>query len=247
MPEPVPALLSGRIALVTGASRGIGYGLALALAQAGAHVVATARTQGGLEALDDAVLAATGARATLVPFDIEDGDGVDRLGAALFERFRRLDVLISNAGQLGLLTPVAHLDPEVWSHAVAVNMTATYRLIRSLDPLLRQSDAGRAIFMTSAAAAAPRAFWGAYAATKAGMEALVQTYADEVETTAIRCTLLDPGPLRTRMRRQAFPGEDPGRPAAAGGLGTAGPGTADARRGAAVPRPLPELAQANVG
>ena len=209
MSEPAPAPLAGRIALVTGASRGIGYGLALALAQAGAHVVATARTQGGLEELDDAVLAATGARATLVPFDIEDGDGVDRLGAALFERFRRLDVLISNAGQLGLLTPVAHLEPQVWDRAVAVNMTATYRLIRSMDPLLRQSDAGRAVFMTSGVATAPRAFWGAYAATKAGMEALVQTYADEVDNTPIRCTLLNPGPLRTRMRNQAFPGEDP--------------------------------------
>ena len=208
MSEPAPVPLAGRIALVTGASRGIGYALALGLAQAGAHVVATARTQGGLEELDDAILAATGARATLVPHDIEDGDGIDRLGAALYERFGRLDILVSNAGELGLLTPVAHLDPPVWDRAVAVNMTATYRLIRSMDPLLRRSDAGRALFLTSGVAGAPRAFWGAYAATKAGMEALVRTYADEVEDTPIRCTLLGPGPMRTRMRKQAFPGEE---------------------------------------
>ena len=205
-----PLLLSGRTALVTGASRGIGYALALGLAQAGAHVIATARTQGGLEELDDAVFAATGAHATLVPLDIEDGDGLDRLGAALYERFGKLDILISNAGELGLLTPVAHLDPPVWARAVAVNMTATYRLIRAMDPLLRRAEAARAIFLTTGVATAPRAFWGAYAATKAGMEALVQTYADEVDSTPIRCTLLSPGPLRTRMRMQAFPGEDPG-------------------------------------
>ena len=210
MSEPSsPSVLSGRTALVTGASRGIGYALALGLAQAGAHLIATARTQGGLEELDDAVFASTGAHATLVPLDIEDGDGLDRLGAALYERFGKLDILISNAGELGLLTPVAHLDPPVWARAVAVNMTGTYRLIRAMDPLLRRAEAARAIFLTTGVAIAPRAFWGAYAATKAGMEALVQTYADEVESTPIRCTLLSPGPLRTRMRMQAFPGEDP--------------------------------------
>ncbi len=208
MPDPTPPL-AGRIALVTGASRGIGYALALGMAQAGAHVVATARTQGGLEELDDAVLAATGAHATLVPLDIEDGDGLDRLGAALYERFGKLDILVSNAGELGLLTPVGHLDPKIWNRAVAVNMTAAYRLIRAMDPLLRRAEAARAVFLTIGVASAPRAFWGAYAATKAGMEALVATYADEVEHTAIRCTLLSPGPLRTRMRMQAFPGEDP--------------------------------------
>ncbi len=202
-------LLAGRIALVTGASRGIGYALAQGLARAGAHVIATARTQGGLEELDDAVFAATGQHATLVPLDISDGDGLDRLGAALYERFGKLDILISNAGDLGLLTPVAQLDPKVWERALAVNATATYRVIRAMDPLLRRADAGRAIFLTTGAATAPRAFWGAYAATKAAMEALVQAYADEVDNTAIRCTLLNPGPLRTRMRMQAFPGEDP--------------------------------------
>ena len=209
MSDPDPALLKDHIALVTGASRGVGYALALGLAQAGAHVIATARTQGGLEELDDAVFAATGQHATLVPLDIRDGDGLDRLGAALYERFGRLDILVSNAGDLGLLTPVAHLDPEVWERAVAVNMTATFRLIRAMDPLLRRAEAGRAVFLTTGAASAPQAFWGSYAATKAGMEALVATYADEVDSTAIRCTLLSPGPLRTRMRMQAFPGEDP--------------------------------------
>ncbi len=203
------SLLAGRIALVTGASRGIGYALSLGLARAGAHVIATARTQAGLEELDDAVFAATGAHATLVPLDIEDGDALDRLGAALYERFGKLDILVSNAGDLGLLTPLAHLEPKVWDRALAVNMTANFRLLRAMDPLLRLADAARAVFLTTGAATAPRAFWGSYAATKAGMEALVQVYADEVEDTAIRCTLLSPGPLRTRMRMQAFPGEDP--------------------------------------
>ncbi len=201
--------LAGRVALVTGASRGIGYATALGLAQAGAHVIATARTQGGLVELDDAITAAAGQGATLVPMDITDGDGVDKLGGAIFERWGRLDILVSNAGELGLLTPIGHLDPQIWDRAVAVNMTATYRLIRSMDPLLRRAEAGRAIFLTSGAAALPRAFWGAYAATKAGMEALVRVYADEVEHTAVRCTLLSPGPMRTRMRMNAFPGEDP--------------------------------------
>jgi NAD(P)-dependent dehydrogenase (short-subunit alcohol dehydrogenase family) len=203
------ARLKDHVALVTGASRGIGYEVALGLAKVGAQVIATARTQGGLEALDDAIFAATGAHATLVPLDITDGEGVDRLGAALYERFGRLDVLISNAGDLGLLTPIAHLDPQVWERALAVNATATYRLIRSMDPLLRLAPAARAVFVTTAAAAKPRAFWGAYAATKAAMEAIVRVYADEMETTRVRCTLLNPGPIRTRMRMQAFPGEDP--------------------------------------
>jgi NAD(P)-dependent dehydrogenase (short-subunit alcohol dehydrogenase family) len=207
LPDAQP--LAGRLALVTGASRGIGHATALALAQAGAHVIATARTQGGLEALDDAILKLTGAHATLVPADITDGDGLDRLGGAIFERWGKLDILVSNAGDLGLITPVGHLDPEVWDRAVAVNMTAVYRLIRSMDPLLRAADAGRAIFVTSTAAATPHAFWGPYAATKAGMEMLVKVYADEVEHTKLRCTLVNPGPMRTRMRMAAFPGEDP--------------------------------------
>jgi NAD(P)-dependent dehydrogenase (short-subunit alcohol dehydrogenase family) len=207
MTENIP--LAGRIALVTGASRGIGRACAVGLARAGAHVIATARTQGALEALDDEIRQATGEGATLVPLDLKDGAGVDQLGGAVFERWKKLDILIHAAGELGVLTPVAHLDPPVWERAVAVNMTATYRLIRSFDPLLRQSDAGRAIFLTSGAARHPQAFWGVYAATKAGMEALVEAYRDETAITPVRPILLTPGPLRTRLGASAFPGVDP--------------------------------------
>ncbi len=204
-----PPDFTDRIVLVTGASRGIGRAAALAFARAGAHVVACARTTGALEALDDAAQAEGLAPLTLVPFDLADGDGIDRLGLALHERWDRLDVLVSNAGEFGVLTPVPHLDPKGWDKAVAVNLTATYRLIRSFDPLLRQSTAGRALFVTAGAASRPRAFWGAYAATKAGLEALVRVYADEMEATSVRCTLVNPGPMRTKMRATAFPGEDP--------------------------------------
>lgn len=205
---PLPVFV-GRIAVVTGASRGIGRAAALALAQAGAHVIAVARTQGALEELDDAIRSATGSSATLVPLDLQKPDGLDALGAQIFERWGRLDVLVSAAGELGLITPLAQLEPRTWERAVAVNMTANYRLIRSFDPLLRRSDAGRAVFFTSGAAQKRDAFWGAYAASKAGLEALVEVYADEVAHTSIRCALLSPGPIRTRMRATAFPGEDP--------------------------------------
>ena len=201
--------LAGRIAVVTGASRGIGHAAALGLAEAGAHVIAVARTQGGLEALDDAIRERTGEGATLVPLDLTKPDGLDALGGLIFERWGRLDVLVSAAGELGVLTPVAHLEPRTWERAVAVNMTANYRLLRSFDPLLRRAEAGRVIVLTSAAASKRDAFWGAYAATKAGLEALVQVYADEVAHTPVRCALLDPGPMRTRMHAQAFPGLDP--------------------------------------
>ena len=201
--------LAGRIALVTGASRGIGRACALGLARAGAHVVAVARTQGALEALDDEIRQATGESATLVPMDIKVGQGIDQLGAALWERWKRLDIMIAAAGDLGLLTPVAHLEPKVWERALQVNLTANYRLIRSMDPLLRNAPAGRPIFFTSGAARHPRAFWGAYASTKAGLEALVEAYRDETEITAVRPVLLDPGPMRTVMRAAAFPGEEP--------------------------------------
>ena len=202
--------LSGRIALVTGASRGIGRACALALAKAGAHVIATARTQGGLEDLDDAIRAATGERATLAPMDLADGGGLDQLGLAIHQRHGRLDILVHAAGMLGGLTPVAHLDLPVWDRAVAVNLTSAYRLIRSFEPLLRQSDAGRAIFLTSGRAVRPRAFWGAYAATKAGLEALVRCWADEIEQTKVRALLLDPErDAHPHMRAEAFPGEDP--------------------------------------
>lgn len=198
-----------KVVLVTGASRGIGRACALAFARAGAQVVATARTQGALEELDDEIAGATGRAATLVPMNLADGDAVDRLGGAIYERWGRLDVLFSCAGELGLVTPVAQLDVKVWDRTVAVNLTANYRLIRSMDPLLRAAPAGRAVFVTSGIASRPRAFFGPYAATKAGLEALVRTYAEETEHTAVRCALLSPGPVATRMHATAFPGADP--------------------------------------
>ncbi len=201
--------LAGRIALVTGASRGIGRAAAIALATAGARVVAVARTQGALEELDDVIRAETGERATLVPMDLANGDGIDQLGLAIHQRRQRLDILVHAAAMLGGLIPVAHMDPPRFDRLVQVNLTATYRLIRSLEPLLRQSAAGRAIFLTSGVAARPKAFWGAYAASKAGLEALVRCWADEIDTTRVRAALLDPAVMRTRMRAEAFPGEDP--------------------------------------
>ena len=202
------ASLEGRIAVVTGASRGIGYAAALALAEAGAHVVAVARTTGGLEELDDAIRAKGGA-ATLVPLDLKDFAGIDRLGGVIYERWGKLDIVFGNAGVLGVVTPLGHLEPKVWDNAMAINVTANWRLIRSLDPLLRQSDAGRALFVTSGATKSCRPFWGVYSASKAALEALVRTYAGEMANTAVRANLLNPGPLRTHMRAQAMPGEDP--------------------------------------
>jgi NAD(P)-dependent dehydrogenase (short-subunit alcohol dehydrogenase family) len=204
-----PTPLAGRIALVTGATRGIGRAAALALAGAGAEVIALGRTQGALEELDDAIAAAGGPPPTLVPIDLTEPDGLDALGAELHHRHGRIDILVHAAAMLGGLWPVAHVDPRRWDRVVATNLTATYRLIRSFEPLLRASDAGRAIFLTSGAAAHPTAFWGVYATTKAGMEAMVQSWADEIEHTAVRAVLLNPGAMRTRMRAEAFPGEDP--------------------------------------
>ena len=198
-----------RITLVTGASRGIGHAAALALAEAGHHVVATARTQGGLEALDDAV-AAAGGSCTLVPMDLREFDQIDRLGAALHERFGRLDGLFCNAGVLGEITPAHQTTPKDWMEVMDVNLTAPYRLVRAMDPLLRESCSGRAVFVTSGVARRPRAYWGAYAASKAGLEAFALTYADEVgDATPIRVGLLNPGGTATRMRAKAMPGEDP--------------------------------------
>jgi NAD(P)-dependent dehydrogenase (short-subunit alcohol dehydrogenase family) len=201
--------LDGLIALVTGATRGIGRASALALAQAGAHVIAVGRTQGALEELDDEILAATGVRATLVPLDLTEGDSIDGLGRAIYDRWGRLDILVHAAAVLGELTPVSHLDAKVWDRAISVNLTAVYRLIRSLEPLFKRAPAARAIFLTSGAASRPRAFWGVYAATKAGLESLVGCWADELEHTPIRSVLLNPGPMRTKMRAHAYPGEDP--------------------------------------
>ena len=200
--------LDGRIAVVTGASRGIGRAAALALAEAGAHVVALARTQGALEELDDAIRA-KGGSATLVPIDITDFDALDRLGAALHERWGRLDILLANAGLLGGLAPLGHYDQASWDKVMAVNVTANWRLIRSLDPLLRASDAGRAIFVGSGAAWNNRAYWGLYGASKAALHALALTYAAETVTTPVRVMVVNPGPLRTKMRASAMPGEDP--------------------------------------
>lgn len=201
--------LSDKIALVTGASRGIGRAAALALAKAGAQVVAVARTAGGLTELDDEIRAATGQPATLVPMDIAEGDGLDQLGLALHERFGRLDILVHAAAILGPMTPVSHIEPKHWDRVVAVNLTATHRLIRSMEPLLRASEAGRAIFLTTGRVARPKAFWGPYGVTKAGMEHLVRTWADELEQTKVRAVLLDPNTMRTKMRAEAMPGEDP--------------------------------------
>ncbi len=200
--------LAGRIAVVTGASRGIGRAAALALAKAGAHVVAVARTQGALEELDDEITAA-GSSATLVPLDLTDYDGIDRLGATIDQRWGLVDIVLGNAGILGNLTPLGHVTPKVWSQVMDVNVTANWRLLRSLDPLLHRADAGRAIFVTSAAASKCRAYWGPYSASKAALDALVRTYAAETERTSIKAMLVNPGPLRTAMRRAAMPGEDP--------------------------------------
>ena len=201
--------LQDRIALVTGASRGIGRAAALAFAEAGAHVVAVARTQGALEELDDEIRARGGDPATLVPLDLKDMEALDRLGAALHERWGKLDVLFGNAGILGDLTPLGHVDPKTWDTLMAVNVTANWRLIRSLDPLLRASDAGRAIFVSSGAAHKCTAYWGPYSVSKAALEALARTYAAETVETPVRMMLVNPGPLRTRMRASAMPGEDP--------------------------------------
>ena len=199
--------LDGRIAVVTGASRGIGYVLAREIARAGAHVVAVARTVGGLEELDDEIRA-FGGTTTLVPLDLTDFEAIDRLGAALYERHGRLDILIGNAGILGPISPLGHVAPKDWDKVMAINVTANWRLIRSLDPLLRCSDAGRAVFLTSGAAHRVRAYWGPYAISKAALETMVETWARESEITTIKANCLNPGPLRTAMRAQAMPGED---------------------------------------
>jgi len=199
--------LDGAIALVTGASRGIGAAAAIELARLGARVVVTARTQGGLEETDDAIRT-LGAEATILPLDLRDGEQIDAIGPTLFQRFGRLDVLVHNAGALGRLTPVSHILPDDWSDVVAVNLSATWRLIRTCDPLLRQAPAGRAVFVTESRAREPRAYWGAMGATKAGMEHLVLTWAQEIARTPVRVNLFDPGPVATRMRSNAFPGED---------------------------------------
>jgi len=201
--------LDGRVALITGASRGIGAAVAKRFAAEGAHVILVARTAGGLEETDDAIRAAGHSPATLVPLDLARPDSADQLAASVYQRFEGLDILVGNAAVLGVLSPVGHLDPKTWDSVFAVNVTANWRLIRGFDPLLRRAEHGRAIFVTAGAARSAPAFWGAYAASKAALEALVQTYAREVERTEVRVNLIDPGVVGTRLRATAFPGEDP--------------------------------------
>ena len=204
------AALEGRVALITGASRGIGAALALELAKLGAQCVLVARTQGGLEEVDDAIRAAGGKPATLLPFNLQKAEkDIDMIGPSIVERFGRLDILVHNAGTLNKLTPVAHIDPRDWAEVMAVNLTASWRLIRSCDPPLRASDAGRAVFVTTGRVLRPRAYWGMYGASKAGMEHLVTTWAQEVEGTPLRVNLVDPDIVATKMRAAAMPGEDP--------------------------------------
>jgi NAD(P)-dependent dehydrogenase (short-subunit alcohol dehydrogenase family) len=198
-----------RIILVTGASRGIGRAAALELAKAGNHVIATARSEKALTKLDDEIAAATGRNATLIPLDLRDAAAVDRLASALLERFGRLDGLLGNAGVLGTIGPLENISPAAFQETLDVNFTANWRLIRSVHPLLRMSDAGRALFLTSGIVPRPRAFWGVYGATKAALETMIACYADEIEKTPIRVNLFDPGAVRTEMRFKAMPGEDP--------------------------------------
>jgi NAD(P)-dependent dehydrogenase (short-subunit alcohol dehydrogenase family) len=199
--------LEDRIAVVTGASRGIGRAVALLLAQEGAHVIAVARTVGALEELDDEIKAA-GSTATLVPFSLTDYPAIDRLGAAIHERWGKLDILVGNAAVGGVTTPVGHIREKDWNETIGVNLTANWRLIRSVDPLLRLSDAGRAVFMTSGRAHSGRAYFGAYAASKAGLEILVRAYAAELEQTNVRVNLFSPGRVNTAMLRKTYPGQD---------------------------------------
>lgn len=201
--------LSGKTALVTGASRGIGRSIALALAKAGAHVLALARTAGALEELDDDIKAA-GGKASLIPMDLVEGDGIERLAGALTERFPALDILVLNAASLGELAPIPDIDPKVWTHTLDLNVTANWRLLRALDPMLRKSADARVIGLSSRIGGEiPRAYWGVYAATKAAFDMLLKTYAEEMEKTPVRVFIADPGAMRTAMRKLAMPGEDP--------------------------------------
>ena len=201
--------MDGRIALVTGATRGIGRAVALTYAKAGAHVILTGRTAGALTEVDDEIRTATGKSATLITLNLKHGDKIDALGPNLYQRFGKLDVVVSCAGILGTLTPIGHLTLDTWNEVMEINLTANMRLIRTLNPLLEKSAAGRGIFVTSGAAQAKNAYWSPYAVSKAGLDALVTTYAQEIANTNVRVNLLSPGPIRTAMRGKAFPGEDP--------------------------------------
>lgn len=202
--------LSGRVALVTGASRGIGAAVAKAYAKAGAHVILTARTTGALEEMDDAIRAA-GGTATIMPLNLLDLDKIDAMGPAIAEKFGRLDIFVGNAAMLGTLTPLGHVDAKEWQRVMDLNVNANFRLLRTLDPLLRASDAGRVIMVSSSLAQTARAYWGAYATSKAALEAMTKTYAAETVTTTMKVNLIDPGATRTAMRAKAYPGEDPAK------------------------------------
>lgn len=205
--------LTGRVALVTGASRGIGAAVAKAYAAAGAHVILTARTTGALEEVDDAIQAA-GGKATIMPLNMLDLDKIDVMGPAIAEKFGRLDIVVANAAMLGSLTPLGHVDAKEWTRVMDLNVNANFRLLRTLDPLLRVSDAGRVIMVSSSLAQTPRAYWGAYAVSKAALESLAKVYAAETVTTPIKVNIIDPGATRTAMRAKAYPGEDPAKPKA---------------------------------
>lgn len=200
--------LEGRLAFVTGASRGLGRAVALALAKRGAHVIVTARTSGALEELDD-VIRSAGGSATLLPLDLSKTGKLDQLGPTIFQRWTHLDILVANAGILGPLSPLPHVTADAWSAVIDTNLSANWRLIRTFDPLLQRSTAGRAVFISSGAANAKYAYWGPYAVSKAGLEVLAKTYALENESTDLKINIADPGPMATAMRAKAFPGEDP--------------------------------------
>ncbi|MCR9235254.1 MAG: SDR family NAD(P)-dependent oxidoreductase [Alphaproteobacteria bacterium] len=204
----VERTLEGQVIVVTGASRGIGYFTALQLAERGAHVIAVARTVGGLEDLDDAIKA-KGGSATLVPMDLKDFEAIDRLGGAIYERWGKLDGLVANGGILGILSPLGHIKPSEWEKVMAINVTANFRLIRSLDPLLRQADAARVLLLSSGAAWKCKPYWGVYSVSKAAVEALAKTYAGETRQTSMCVNAINPGATRTAMRAKAMPGEDP--------------------------------------
>ena len=200
--------LAGRLALITGASRGIGRAVAVGMARAGAHVILLARTVGGLEEADDEIRAAGGI-ATLLPLDLRKTDKLDALGPTILQRWGKLDILVANAGVLGPLSPLGHITTDAWQEVIDVNLTANWHLIRSIEPLIQRSDAGRAIFVSSGAASGRNAYWGPYAVSKAGVEALARTWANELASTPVRVNVINPGPIRTAMRARAFPGEDP--------------------------------------
>lgn len=202
-------ILEGRVALITGASRGIGRALAQCFAEQGAHLILTARTQGALEELDDELRGQGFQAPTLVPCDLTDFDTIDKIGGAIYERFKKLDVLIGNAGTLGTLAPITHIDPKEWQRVLDINLTANWRLLRSMDPLLKASDAGRVVFATSSVGHQPRAYWGTYAVSKAALEMVAGIYAQECVKTNVKVNLINPGATRTDMRAVAMPGEKP--------------------------------------